>query len=297
MNFVTLPENADLQEVVDDPDVEKSTLTEWFTANTLSAAGHDLTYCEFPSRYTWDADHKVWNSRRRGFKLGRLRYVHPGTGETFYLRMLLMVVRGARSYEDVRTYEGTLYATFREACQARGLIGDDTEWSCLFDDVVTWATAYQLRHLFMTVLVYYDIGNVRALYDKYWRYMADDIVYHISLALGSSQAISDAALQSTLIKKLDHMFSNNGLSIASYNLLAPILPPGDSGTNRLILEELSYDRTALLKQSAEMSALLNADQRAIYDYVIQSVYTKQSFLYFVSGHGGTSKTVTEPTKL
>ena len=85
MNFVTLTENADLQEVVDDPDVEKSTLTEWFTANTLSAAGHDLTYCEFPSRYTWDADHKVWNSRRRGFKLGRLRYVHPGTGETFYL--------------------------------------------------------------------------------------------------------------------------------------------------------------------------------------------------------------------
>ena len=112
-------------------------------------------------------------------------------------------------------HEGTLYATFREACQARGLIGDDTEWSCLFDEAITWATAYQLRHLFMTVLVYYDIGNVRALYDKYWRYMADDIVYHISLALGSSQAISDAALQSTLIKKLDHMFSNNGLLIAS----------------------------------------------------------------------------------
>ena len=83
MNFVTLPENADLQEVVDDPDAEKSTLTEWFTANTLSATGHHLTYCEFPSRYTWDGDHKVWNSRRRGFKLGRLRYVHPGTGETF----------------------------------------------------------------------------------------------------------------------------------------------------------------------------------------------------------------------
>ena len=68
------------------------------------------------------------------------------------------------------------------------------------------------------------------------------------------------------------------------------MPLGDCGTNRLILEELSYDRTALLKQSAEMSAFLNADQRAIYDYVIQSVYTKQSFLYFVSGHEGTDKT-------
>jgi len=129
--------------------------------------------------------------------------------------MLLMVVRGARSYEDVRTYEGTLYATFREACQARGLIGDDTEWSCLFDEAVTWATAYQLRHLFMTVLLYCDIGNVRALYDTYWRYMANDIVYRIRLAMGSSHAISDVALQSALIKELDHMFSNNGLLIAS----------------------------------------------------------------------------------
>lgn len=39
-----------------------------------------------------------------------------------------------------------------------------------------------------------------------------------------------------------------------------------------------------------MSALLNADQRAFYDSVIQCVYKKQSFLYFVSGHGGTGKT-------
>lgn len=92
----------------------------------------------------------------------------------------------------------------------------------------------------MTVLVYFDIGNVRALYDAYWRYMADDILYRIRLAMGSSShVVSDVALQSALIKELDHLFSNNGLSIASYNLPAPILPPGDSGTNRLILEELS----------------------------------------------------------
>lgn len=117
MNFVTLDESADLQEVVDDPESEKCMLTEWFTANQISSAGHDLTCCQFPTRYTWDSD-KTWKLRKRGTKLGRLRFVHISTGETFYLRMLLMVVCGARSYEEVRTYEGTVYSTFREACQA-----------------------------------------------------------------------------------------------------------------------------------------------------------------------------------
>ena len=63
-------------------------------------------------------------------------------GDAFYLRMLLMVVRGALSYEDVRTYEGIVYNTFREACQARGLIGDDSEWAFLFDEAIRWASAF-----------------------------------------------------------------------------------------------------------------------------------------------------------
>ena len=137
------------------------------------------TYCEFPRFYTWDPKHKAWSNRKRGTKIGRLWYIHLRVGEGFYLRMLLMVVRGALSYTDVRTYEGTVYNSFREACQARGLIGDDTEWLALFDEVVQWATSFQLRSLFIIVLVYCDIGNIRALFNAYWRYMSDDLQYKI----------------------------------------------------------------------------------------------------------------------
>jgi hypothetical protein len=55
--------------------------------------------------------------------------------------MLLAVVRGARSYEDVMTYQSMLYPNFRDACQARGLIGDNTEWNILFDEAVLWANS------------------------------------------------------------------------------------------------------------------------------------------------------------
>ena len=49
-------------------------------------------------------------------------YVNPIEGERFYLRMLLMIVKGAKDYKDIRTYNGTVYSTFREACAARGLL-------------------------------------------------------------------------------------------------------------------------------------------------------------------------------
>ena len=127
MNIVAVSEEDDLQGVVNDPDSSKSTLTEWFVANQRLLAARQYTYCEFPNYYTWNNSNKAWGSRRRGTKIGRLCFIHPGVGDAFYLRMLLMVVRGALSYVDVRIYEGIVYNTFREACQARGLIGDDSE--------------------------------------------------------------------------------------------------------------------------------------------------------------------------
>jgi hypothetical protein len=100
--------------------------------------------------------------------------------------MLLAVVRGARSYEDVMTYQSMLYPNFRDACQARGLIGDNTEWNILFDEAVLWANSWQLRNLFMTVLIFCKVCNVRDLFDTYWRYMCDNISYRLRPAYGGN---------------------------------------------------------------------------------------------------------------
>ncbi|XP_015691438.1 uncharacterized protein LOC107303444 [Oryza brachyantha] len=71
-------------------------------------------------------------------------YVSPVAGELYYLRMLLMIVKGATSYADVKTYEGVVYPTFRQACEARGLLENDNEWHLLFDEAIVSASSYQL---------------------------------------------------------------------------------------------------------------------------------------------------------
>ena len=49
-------------------------------------------------------------------------------GELYYLRMLLTVCRGCKSFEDLRSFDGQVFPTFKEACNARGLLQDDAEW-------------------------------------------------------------------------------------------------------------------------------------------------------------------------
>lgn len=101
----------------------------------------ELTYCEFPQYWRWDESKRIWVKRQIGFKIGRLYYVNPKEGERFYLRMLVFIVKGATDYKDIRTYNGNVYQTFKEACAARGLLNDDNKWHKTFDEAASWATA------------------------------------------------------------------------------------------------------------------------------------------------------------
>ena len=54
-----------------------------------------------------------------------------------------MIVKGATCYGDIRTHNGIVYETFKEACAARGLLTDDSEWYKTFEEATNWATAPQ----------------------------------------------------------------------------------------------------------------------------------------------------------
>ena len=128
------PSRDTLQQALQRHENKDTTLTAWFKANHLYQDGdiNNTLYQDFPNKMVWQKKTRVWTERERGFQIGRMYYAHPSSGERFYLRLLLTVVTGAISYEDLRTYQGTLYPTFREACIAYGLTEDDNEWhQCL----------------------------------------------------------------------------------------------------------------------------------------------------------------------
>ena len=80
--------------------------------------------------------------------LGRVYTVHPSNAECFFLRMLLHVVRGPTSYTDLKTVDGHVCATFRQACQMRGIQENDSHWVWTMEEARTSQSQTRLRYLF-----------------------------------------------------------------------------------------------------------------------------------------------------
>jgi len=51
--------------------------------------------------------------------------ISPTQTELFYLRLLLLTVKGATSFDDLRIVNGEICQSFSAACLALGLIEDD----------------------------------------------------------------------------------------------------------------------------------------------------------------------------
>jgi len=100
----------------------------WFEANKVYEEGKQLTYSEFPSKFVWFAKEKEWKPRKKGYNIGRLTYIPLGSGELYYLRILLTIQKGCIDYENIKTIDGKYYETYQEACYVLGLLADDKEY-------------------------------------------------------------------------------------------------------------------------------------------------------------------------
>ncbi|GBN20200.1 hypothetical protein AVEN_149932-1, partial [Araneus ventricosus] len=129
-------ENA--QAVASEP--PRTTLTAFFELCKQDPFARTLLYPEVPRYYTWDTGRKVFIRRKKGTPvfgsdvvaseaLERVYTVHPNNSECFFLRMLLHTIKGPTSYAMLKTVEGRVCYTFREACQKLGLLEDDEHWT------------------------------------------------------------------------------------------------------------------------------------------------------------------------
>jgi hypothetical protein len=291
-NCIVYDAEADITNVASEEFLRKTMLTEWFVANQNSPAGRDLTYCEFPSKWKWDTSSRFWDHRRRaGGKIGRLYYVHPSVGERYFLRMLLLVVKGAKSYEDVRRYNGVLYPTFKLACNARGLLGDDQEWYDAFDEAAAWATSSQLRKLFVTMLMFCEVRDECAFFEKVWRLLADDIQYRLRDIIGNPEfQVPDTDLRNYLLDDLSALFSRNGARLRDHSLPEKTNSSEGAYGNRLIEEELAYDAHQLMSDAEDTVRKLNSEQLSAFKTITETVLDNRPGFFFVSGYGGTGKT-------
>ncbi|CAL9002650.1 unnamed protein product, partial [Prunus brigantina] len=136
-----------LESIVSQKGIEDTMLTSWFKANQMFPEARTLTYAEFPTKFVWDSRNKIWKPRKKRRSIGRIAYVHPASGELYYLRMLLNLQKGALNFDHIKTIDGIIHPSYQAACKCLGLLGDDKEWIEALANVVDTASCMPIMLL------------------------------------------------------------------------------------------------------------------------------------------------------
>ncbi|XP_076945432.1 uncharacterized protein LOC143616503 [Bidens hawaiensis] len=174
---VVFADDDDVEDVLNKPTVGSSRFTAWMECNQQCDIAQTLTYAEFPTKFVWKQQERVWALRKLGFSIGRIHHVPPSFNEAYYLRILLNKVRGPKCFEDIHTVDGEVCATYRDACYKRGLLDDDNEYIEAIEEASHTTSGYYLRSLFATMLITNSLSRPDDVWEKTWEYLIDGILY------------------------------------------------------------------------------------------------------------------------
>ncbi|XP_016478495.2 uncharacterized protein LOC107799874 [Nicotiana tabacum] len=288
-NTIIFEEEKRAESVISRPDIKKIKFTEWFKANKRYDDARELTYSDFPTHWVWNAKDKTWNRRQSGKAVGRIYFAHPASGERFYMRILLNFVKGSTSFESIRTINGDKYKNYRDACYALGLLDDDKEWNDCLVEAALWAIENELRHLFVTILIHCQVSDSRK---NNCEILSKDIISlqrkrfqlkNLQLTEKQVEAYTLFEIETILLKMGKSLKDIDGMPLLDSVLLRDV-------RNRMLNEELDYDKEELKILHDKSFALLNDCQKSACDAIITSVENEQGRLFFINGHGGTGKT-------
>ncbi|XP_046438429.1 uncharacterized protein LOC124189959 [Daphnia pulex] len=114
------------QQAVDKAASKNTPLTAWFNSNRTTPAARDMFYREIPLHYVFGGTRKP--HKRKTNLLSRIYSVSIRQIERFCLRLLLLNVKGATSFQSLKIHRGVEHPTFKAAAISRNLLEDDSTW-------------------------------------------------------------------------------------------------------------------------------------------------------------------------
>ncbi|XP_076056367.1 uncharacterized protein LOC143034320 [Oratosquilla oratoria] len=284
-NVVFFKENTSKEEI--DRKTSKDThLTAFFKLCARNEFAAGLYYNQLPNHFVFNNTSSVWEERKTtASSLGRRRAVTNKTVELFYLRLLLTHVKGPTSYEDLRTFEGVIYPTYREAVKAMGLLNDKENWKKTILEIINHTNdRNQLRATYASMLVFSELEDQSGIWEETKDLFASDFLQRQKATEYNDEIYLDA-----LDDIQEHVWNCGGGSITQYGL--PLSRCGEK-TSNIIRREKAYNKEKLTEEVKEKSLLLNSKQRLCYDTVLFRIENAQKYRHngiFLDAPGGTGK--------
>ncbi|KAJ8937734.1 hypothetical protein NQ318_009144 [Aromia moschata] len=254
---------------------ETTQLTAWFALNQAQPAARQYLYTEIPQHYVWQQAQRRWTNRQRGGDkvITRMYSVNFRNMELYCLRTLLLHVRGAQSYEDLRTVDGDVCATFLEACQRRNLMADDAEWRRALREACQRDMPRELRGMFSYLLIC-DVSDRLALWTEFRPQLIEDFTRN---GLDEDEATQRA------LAHIQSVLTVNGTRLSNFGLPEP----------RAVahLADEPIDVRAEREEGERLRNQLNAEQSALFEGVMNAVQHDDAphRLFFVNAAAGAGK--------
>ena len=186
--------------------------------------------------------------------------------------------------------DGQLHESFKEACRARGLLQDDREWLLCLQEAAHFAMGYQLRCLFVVILIHCSPVDPHRLWDATKHHLCDDLQHHLIHTLHIPQPTQEQVYDYGLYL-IDQELQQHGKSLQIF----PTMPRpqhnwGVQQGNLLINEQLAYDVQEQQQIVDTGLPTLNVQQRDLYHAVMNSVHSSLGSTFFLHSGGGCGKT-------
>jgi hypothetical protein len=261
-----------------------------------------LMYSQVPEFYTWDSRAKKWRRRKRGQQhtddivkapaLGRIYNVSLRVGECYFLRLLLTDVVGPTSFANLRTVDGVC-SSYREACQARGLLENDQHLQQCLEEASVSHSASSLRNLLAIILTACEPSNPLELWRKFRDALAEDFLHaHRQSVNNPEAAINNHIYNKTLCALENVVIKIGGHPLADYSLPSPD-HTAEQTMAREYQQEISYDPEEMAALAEQLESSLTQDQqqvfKAFHTMVQQGRDTSGNNIMFLDAPGGTGK--------
>nr|XP_043633374.1 uncharacterized protein LOC122604555 [Erigeron canadensis] len=241
---IVFDQHDQIADVVTKHTVKDSQFIQWMECNKNNEEARGLTYAKFPTKFKWNTKDKKWTRRTQGSSIGRINYVSPKHGETYYLRMLLNKIKGPTCYKDLKTVHGKVYKTYKETCYALGLLDGDEEYIQSIKETSTWATGSYCRSLFVMLITSDSLSRPEYVWDKTYDNLTEDILAIRRKELNEPDLeLDQEAIKHIALAKIENMLLASGMSLKDIpNMPCPDFRYINMACNMLIQDELNYDK-------------------------------------------------------
>ena len=150
-----------------------TTLTAWFELNRTNQHARQYLYHEIPYHFVFNDGQ--WQPRQKECKIvSRMYTVNATDIQRFALRLLLLHVPGATCFEDLLSYNGVTYDSFKNDAIARHLLLSDVEFGNCILEAAGYQMPAQLRQTFAFICAYCKPINVKDIWHRFANDMSAD---------------------------------------------------------------------------------------------------------------------------